>query len=171
LEEVMSKKQILLLWEYNYWANRRLIARADGLSTAQLSDKVGYMWDSILGTMAHVLGAEWVWRQRMQEGVSPAALLARDQFTTLEALVLRWDEEEAAMRGYLAGLSDADLDRAIDYQNIEGKAFSRPLWQLLTHGVNHGTQHRSEVALYLTNFDRSPGDMDITVFLSQQEAA
>lgn len=167
----MSKEQVLLLWEYNHWANRRLMARANGLSNAQLSDKLESMWNSILGTMAHVLGAEWIWRQRVQEGVSPAALLDREQFTTLETLSLRWNEEEAAMRDYLAGLSDADLNRVVDYQNTQGKSFRRPLWQLLTHVVNHGTQHRSEVALYLTNFDRSPGDMDITVFLSEREAA
>ena len=92
----------------------------------------------------------------------------RDQFTTLEVLNQRWDEEEILMRDYLAGLNDADLERVVTYQNTKGDSFSRPLWQLLTHVVNHGTQHRSEVALYLTNFDRSPGDMDITVFLSEQ---
>ena len=164
----MKKQEITLLWEYNYWANRRLLARADGLSVAQLTDKLPYMWDSILRTMAHVLGAEWAWRQRVQEGISPAALLDRDQFTTLEVLNQRWDEEETLMRDYLAGLSDADLERVVTYQNTKGDSFSRPLWQLLTHVVNHGTQHRSEVALYLTNFDRSPGDMDSTVFLSEQ---
>jgi uncharacterized damage-inducible protein DinB len=166
----MKKQEITLLWDYNYWANRRLLARADGLSAAQLTDKLPYMWDSILRTMAHVLGAEWIWRQRFQEGISPAAMLDRDQFTTLEVLNQRWDEEEAVMRDYLAGLSDADLERVVTYQNTKGDTFNRPLWQLLTHAVNHGTQHRSEVALYLTNFDCSPGDMDITVFLSEQGA-
>jgi uncharacterized damage-inducible protein DinB len=164
------KKQIELLWEYNYWANRRLLARADKLTEAQLSEKSPYMWDSILGTMAHMLGAEWIWRQRTAEGVSPAAILDRDQFSTLAMLTKRWGEEEAAMRQYLVGLTDADLERVVDYQNTAGTPFSRPLWQILTHVVNHGTQHRSEVALSLTNFGQSPGDMDMIVFLSERSA-
>lgn len=164
------KKHIDLIWEYNYWANRRLLAKADNLTEAELSEKAPYMWDSILRTMAHVLGAEWVWRQRTQTGVSPAALLDRDQFSTLDVLKKRWDEEEAAMRAYLAGLTDADLEQVVTYQNTDGKSYSLPLWQILTHVVNHGTQHRSEVALYLTNFGQSPGDMDFRLFVTQRTA-
>lgn len=167
----MQHSDILLWYDYNAWANRRILARAADLSHAQLSDKLPTMWDSILGTMAHVLGAEWVWRQRCQLGISPAALLERSQFSTLDLLGQRWDEEDAAMRAYLNGLNDAALRQAITYQNTRGDALSRPLWQLLLHVVNHGTQHRSEVALYLTNFDRSPGDMDFVLFLAQRDAA
>lgn len=162
------KKHIDLIWDYNYWANRRILARSEGLSAAELTGKTASMWDSILRTMAHALAAEWIWRQRVQEGVSPTAGLNIDQFTTLQQLKDRWAEEEEAMRSYLAGLSDDDLDRVVEYRSSDGTAFSRPLWQILTHVVNHGTQHRSEVALYLTNFGRSPGNMDITAYLAEK---
>jgi uncharacterized damage-inducible protein DinB len=161
------KEHIELIWNYNYWANGRILARAATLSPAQLAEHAPYMWDSIIRTMAHVLGAEWIWRQRVQEGISPAAILSQDQFPTLELLQERWTEEEALMRDFLAGLRDAELGRVVEYQNTAGQPFHRPLWQLLTHVVNHGTQHRSEVALSLTNFERSPGDMDISVYLSE----
>jgi uncharacterized damage-inducible protein DinB len=163
------KKHIDLIWEYNYWANRRILARAEQLTPAQLAEHAPYMWDSILRTMAHVLGAEWIWRQRVQEGISPTAILDRDAFGTLAQLRQRWDEEDAAMRAYLGPLTDADLDRIVEYKNTAGDPFQRPLWQILAHMVNHGTQHRSEVALSLTNFGFSPGDMDIPVYLAQQE--
>lgn len=159
------KKHIDLIWEYNYWANRRILARAESLSAAQLSERAPYMWNSILRTMAHALSAEWNWRQRVQAGVSPAAMLNPDQFTTLDLLQQWWAAEETEMRAYLATLNDADLDRVVEYAGSDGTKFQRPLWQILTHVVNHGTQHRSEVALYLTNFDCSPGNMDITAYL------
>jgi uncharacterized damage-inducible protein DinB len=104
------KKHIDLIWNYNYWANRRILARAETLTQAQVREKAPYMWDSIIRTMAHVLGAEWIWRQRLQEGVSPTAILDLDQFTTLQLLNQRWAEEEEKMRGYLDNLTDADLD-------------------------------------------------------------
>jgi uncharacterized damage-inducible protein DinB len=36
-----------------------------------------------------------------------------------------------------------------------------PIWQMLVHVVNHGTQHRSEAAALLTGEGRSPGDLDL----------
>jgi uncharacterized damage-inducible protein DinB len=36
-----------------------------------------------------------------------------------------------------------------------------PVWQMLLHLANHGTQHRSEAALLLTGAGRSPGDLDL----------
>lgn len=165
----MRAREIRTLFAYNYWANRRLLAKADDCSPEQLTDKFDYAWDSILRTMAHVLGAEWAWRQRIG-GISPAKLLDKDQFTTLAVLRSRWDEEEAAMRAYLDALSDADLEQVIEYKDTRGVEMSRTLWEILVHVVNHGTQHRAEVALYLTNLGHSPGDMDFTLFLRSQSS-
>jgi uncharacterized damage-inducible protein DinB len=43
-----------------------------------------------------------------------------------------------------------------------------PLWQMMFHVVNHGTQHRSEIAAMLTAFDHSPGALDMTAFLRER---
>jgi uncharacterized damage-inducible protein DinB len=40
-----------------------------------------------------------------------------------------------------------------------------PLWQLMAHIANHGTQHRSEAAEMLTQMGRSPGDLDLMQYL------
>lgn len=39
-----------------------------------------------------------------------------------------------------------------------------PTWQLLAHVMNHGTQHRSEVAVLLSAAGRSPGNLDMVFF-------
>ena len=114
------------------------------------------------------MGAEWAWRQRCHVGVSPTKLLDPAQFPTLELLRRRWDEEEAAMRAYVNNLSNANLQRVVEYQNTAGRPFRRVLWQILLHVVNHGTQHRGEAALYLTTFGHSPGDIDLSVYYAQQ---
>ena len=38
---------------------------------------------------------------------------------------------------------------------------------MLAHLVNHGTQHRSEAALLLTQAGRSPGELDLIVYLEE----
>jgi len=48
----------------------------------------------------------------------------------------------------------------------EGYSRSRVLWHCLVHVVNHGTQHRSECALKLTNGGHSPGEIDFTMYLN-----
>ena len=69
------------------------------------------------------------------------------------------------MRAYLAGLTDDDLTATIQYTRTEGVQLETPLWQILLHVINHGTQSRSEAAVLLTQFGHSPGDLDYMIFL------
>ena len=117
------------------------------------------------GALAHALATEIVWRLRCQEGISLSAVPAESEFPTLEALQTRWAEEERKMRGYLAPLTDAALGATLSYKNTRGDQFENVLWHLLTHVVNHGTQFRAEAAVALTEYGRSPGNLDLLAFL------
>ena len=164
----MLKTDILTLYDYNYWANARVLGAAAQVSPAQFLAPAGLSHGSLRGTLVHILSAEWVWRMRCQAGASPAALLAEEEFTTLAALGLRWNEEEQAMRGFLASLDDKALRRSIRYTNTRGITFETILWQILFHVVNHGAQFRAEAAVRLTQLGHSPGDLDFIAFVRER---
>ena len=164
----MHIEDIRLLFDYGYQANARVLDTAAQLTPDQFTQPV-FKIGSVHRTLVHQMSAEWVWRSRLQEGVSPTAPLNAAAFPSLDALRARWATEEAAMRGYLAGLGDEDLDRAVHYTTTTGKPWSDTLGPLLLHIVNHGTQHRSEVAAILTELGHSPGDLDLLLYLRQRQ--
>jgi uncharacterized damage-inducible protein DinB len=160
-----------LLFDYNYWANKRILKAATGLTDEQYMAVVpGLSYGSMRATLVHTLAAEQIWRQRCLEGVSPTTLLQEANCPTLETLRGLWMEEEAAMRAGLARLTDEALDGRIAYRTTSGTPMEETLWQLLVHLVNHGTQHRAEAAVALTAFGYSPGDVDLIIYLRQQKA-
>lgn len=165
----MNSETILLLFDYNYWANARILDAAAGLTAEQYASTVpGLGHGGLRGTLVHMLSAEFIWRQRCLEGVSPPALLQEADFPTLVALRERWAEEERLMRAGLARLTEKALAERIAYRTTGGRAMEDTRWQLLVHVVNHGTQHRAEVAMALTALGHSPGDLDLIIYLRQR---
>jgi uncharacterized damage-inducible protein DinB len=71
------------------------------------------------------------------------------------------------LRNFVGSLSDIDLSREIATTNRAGIEFRRPLALDITQILNHSTQHRSEAAEMLTMIGRSPGDMDLSVYLQE----
>lgn len=72
-----------------------------------------------------------------------------------------WVTVDRATQAFVAGLNDADVERVYTHTLSNSLVFRLPLWQMMLHVVNHGTQHRSEVAAMLTAFGHSPGDLDL----------
>ena len=164
----MNKSEIQTLFDYNYWANRQVLESAAGLPDGLYLAPYKLSHGSLRGALVHILGAEWVWRMRIQEGVSPSALLAEADFPTLAVLQQRWAEEERQMRVFLSSLDDSALSGLIHYNTTRGEPQQNPLWHLLVHVVNHGTQFRAEAAVAESDYGRSPGNLDFIYYLRQQ---
>ena len=166
----MNIADIKLMYEYNYWANKVIMSKAEQVSTEQLMMPTGYGWGSLYGTLVHTMDAEYSWRILCHQQAFADELKPED-FPDLAAVRTRWETEEQEMWAYLNSLTDADMDSIISYvvEVDEGTVTRRRvLWHCLYHVVNHGMQHRSECAAMLTNFGQSPGDLDFTLFLNQR---
>lgn len=161
----MNKSDILTLFDYNYWANARVLNAAAQLGQDQLIAPARLSHGSIRGALVHILAAEVIWRRRCQEGISPTALLDENEFPTLESLRQHWAAEEKAMRRYLDRLADTTLHQPIGYATTKGTPQETILWHILAHVVNHGTQFRGEAAVALSEAGHSPGDLDFIAFI------
>ncbi len=165
----MNKNDIMTLYDYNYWANARILNATGRVTPEQFVAPANLSHGSLRGILVHAFGAEMIWRLRCQEGISVTAVPSENEFPTSGDLLTRWQAEERAMRSYLALLSDIDLNTEIQYRNTKGAPFANILWKILAHVVNHGTQSRAEAGIALTMFGQSPGDLDMILFFRETD--
>lgn len=164
----MNKQDILLLYQYNRWANAKILHTAADVTQEQFLAPASFPHGGLRGTLVHALSAEWIWRTRWQ-GTSPTSLLKAYDFPDFQSLQMRWKEEEKQLMDFLNVVTDERLNNTFDYKNTSGKPFTKVLWQVMVHVVNHGTQHRSEAAAILTDLGHSPGDIDLISFLIETQ--
>lgn len=164
----MSIADIRTLYEYNAWAAQKILDQTSLVSPEQYAAPAPVPFGSLRGTLVHMMSAQHVWRMRCQEGISPKAMLAEADYPTIDALLALWTAERAALSTYLQTLTDTDLLQNIRYNNTKGIPFEVRLSHILTHVVNHSTQHRSEAAMLLTQYGRSPGDIDYIVYVIEK---
>lgn len=161
----MDTSDIHLIYNYNYWANGRILAQAAKVTEEQFLAPAEFPFGGLRGTLVHIIGAEYSWRWLFEQSAFSEELKL-EEFPTLRSVEERWSVEEQSMRAYLAGLKDEDMESHVRYTTDTGIKRDRILWHCLVHVVNHGTQHRSEAAALLTRYGQSPGDLDFTVFLN-----
>jgi len=164
----VNVRDILTLYDYNYWATRQILTASACVSPEQFQAPTAHSFGSLRGTLVHTLDGECAWRMLYQhQTLAYFRAMKEEAFPTLDVVEQRWNEEERAMRDYLASLSDDDMNEYIRYTTPEGHKRERLLWHCLLHVVNHGTQHRSEAAVILTGYGCSPGELDFTAFLNE----
>src|SRR5262249_43532978 len=137
-EIALNPEQLRVLYDYNAWANRRTLDACGALAGEKFTRDLGSSHRSVRDTLAHIIGATWIWLERWHDR-SPSALPRSDQYATLADLRARWDEVEGDLLRFVSGLSKEQLERDRPYHALDGKAYSQPLWQMLQHLANHST--------------------------------
>lgn len=161
----MKIQNIHLMYQYNYWASGRILSAAKDITPEQLLAPGEFPYGNLRATLVHIVDAEHGWRGLFEENKFGDEIKP-EEFTDVRSIAGRFQIEEQALRAYLNGLTDEDMESHKKYIADNGEPRDRILWHCLYHVVNHGTQHRSEAAAILTGFNASPGDLDFTVFLN-----
>jgi len=161
-----SLSTIKTLFEYNCWANRRMLAACAGLTVEEWSREVNQSWGSVHKLLTHMFAAETVWLARWM-GTSPKALRQAADFPTYGDLVRAWEGLNAETELFIAGCDEKALKREVAYTNTKGETRTFPLGQLMLHVANHATHHRGELAAMLSSFGVDHPEDDLLWYLRE----
>lgn len=153
-------------YAYNTWANQQVLATVARLSAEELLGATHASFGSIRDTLIHIATAQRYWLARARQQPAPPDLVPADSpdYQAIAAVRGAIDQD---MRAFVDVLGDADLVRIIRYTNARGEPNAYPLWQILVHQLNHAAQHRSEIALILTELGYSTGWLDYLVYVDK----
>jgi uncharacterized damage-inducible protein DinB len=161
---IRSKTQEMReLYAYNRWASERAFEAASALSQEDLTRDLRNSFPSVLATLAHMVGAEWVWLTRWQGG-SPTSVPNDWDVSTLGAVRDRWRRVERELSAFVEGLDASALERPLSYKTFTGESFTQPLSHMLRHVVNHSTYHRGQVTTLLRQLGGVPVSTDLIRF-------
>jgi uncharacterized damage-inducible protein DinB len=146
---------------FHAWANARILETAAALSENELRGPAPLDYGTAFDTLRHLVDVDWSWRE-FCVGHHVGKTYVWDHGFVLDDLLSITAfsaDEDARLARYVASLEPAELDERLSLG--EDPDDNVPRWLIIAHVVNHGTQHRSELARYLTDRGHSPGDLDL----------
>jgi len=160
----MTRDDLQTLYDYNYWANARLLASAARLTRDDFVRPVAGTYGSVRTTLVHIMSAEGGIIER-SGGPQRGAPLQAEAFPEVQDVVTYWRGQERTVRGYLASLTDADLTRRVAFRSpLFADAVDLSLGEILQHAATHAIHHRGQVSLLLRALGQPPGDVDLLLY-------
>ena len=167
----MTKDDIQLLYEFDRWANNRVLHAVSTLSAEKFTRDLGGSFRSVRDTLVHIVGAEWAWLTYWMEP-SPSSAFLTDLWTRENALFnpsafsdhsavqLKWAEVEREQIEFVIRVTNDSLRRMLPVRETQIS-----LAHLMQHLAKHSTYHRGQVALMMRQLAAEPLATDFAMFL------
>ncbi len=144
-------------FRHNTMMNERLLKACRGLSPEQLDATATGTYGTLGATLVHVANAQIGYAARFLATERPERL-PEDPFPGFEAVEERFAMGNAQLE---EAASRADEGHEVQVTGDDPPGTWRmPAALLLLQAVNHGTEHRSQVATILTQLGMVPPEMD-----------
>jgi len=170
LDRSPLREQLQTLARYNLWATQRLCTHIDALPEDAYRRDVGLFFNSVHGTLNHLLvGEHRLWFRRFSEGVSPRVDLSEEVEPDRARLRAALVEGALAWLPLIEVWPESRLHGRLEYRRLAGQQVSLPFAATLAHVFNHGTHHRGQITAALTALGRECPELDL-VFMLQEEA-
>ncbi len=152
------------LYQYNDWANGRLLQLAQGLADEQLDSPKEMGFGSLRATLFHMLAAEQIWLERWQ--LKPwRTLPLNPEGVSLEAIAAGLKAASEQRWEIIRGGRESEWSNSISYRDSKQNDHSNRLIDMLVHVANHGVHHRAQSLYMLKQFGRKvTGGLDYLFF-------
>jgi uncharacterized damage-inducible protein DinB len=169
----MTKDDIQLLYEFDRWANNRVLQAASTLSAEQFMRDLGGSFRSMRDTLVHIVVSEATWLTCWKEP-SPGptfvmdlwtqhdAVFSPNTFPDFAAVQLKWAEVEREQAEFVNRVTNESLARMLPVGETQIS-----LGHLMQHLANHSTYHRGQVALMMRQLAAAPLATDFAMFLME----
>lgn len=150
-----------LLAQYNALANQRLYAACAQLSSEALKQSRPAWFNSIHGTLNHILVGDRVWLSRFANQTMPSTGLDAILYDDFAELHQARIAEDLRISTFAANLTAEFLSQSMTYCNNAGFTHTEPLTLLVTHFFNHQTHHRGQIHNLLSQTTVKPPSLDL----------
>lgn len=169
------KTHFELMADYNQWMNESVYLAAGKLSADDLSQDRGAFFQSIIGTLNHILVGDIIWLKRFAE--HPSSLKSLEHVRVLQKplgldTVLYFDFKELqiarvkldkVIKDFASELTDEEIGSNLTYTNTKGELYSKNFGHVIQHFFNHQTHHRGQVTTLLNQQGIDVGVTDLLV--------
>lgn len=145
------KKYFLKLYEFNRWANQRVIQ-------CLMDQQVNH--EKINSLMGHIAAAEMLWLHRVKGLPKPDVKLWSAY--SVEQLSVMLNKADSDWTEYVQNTEN--FDRELNYTNYTGDPFTNNVEAILIHTANHASYHRAQVALLLRQNGLEPVNTDFITY-------
>jgi len=185
----MTNDDIQLLYEYDRWANNRVLQAASTLSAEEFTRDLGGSFRSVRDTLVHIVGSESTWLTYWIEP-SPSSAFLTDLWTRHDALFnpaafpdlaavrRKWAEVESEQIEFVNRVTRQSLGESLGQsasrsprqpltRMLPVRTTQISLAHLMQHLANHSTYHRGQVALMMRQLAAEPLATDYAMFLME----
>ena len=143
-------------FKYNLWANLRLLDACAHLSDAQLDVTTKGTFGSVRETLMHLFSAEEGYARHFNF-TGPAPTPRLKELTTFPGFDELRRRAERSGKELIAIAEQGDLSQIL---YLDGGTYDAPVIVVLIQAVNHGIDHRSQIATLLSQQDIEPPELD-----------
>jgi uncharacterized damage-inducible protein DinB len=165
----VRKADLLLLFEYNDWANDQILGSAEQLSPDDFAAPSEITYRNLRGTLVHTLDVERSWMRRLRGEPRERwdVELNAEDFPTVGSLAAAWQQDRSETMNWLNGLTEERFDAVVDL----GPKDRFPLSWFLLHVITHSAQQRRDAALLLEGMGNAPPEIEFLNYADSRSQA
>jgi uncharacterized damage-inducible protein DinB len=144
-------------FKYNLWANLRLLDACAQLSDAQLGATMKGTYGSVRETLMHMLTAEEGYTRTLTGKMPTPPLGSLTHFPDFDELRRRAKGSGEALITFAEQVEQGELNQIL---HLDGGTYDAPVIVVVIQAIDHGIDHRSQIATLLSQQDIEPPDLD-----------